>query len=1008
MRSTILIGIRAGNRCLQGCALAALITCGGFVCAAGVEAPTRYAIHQPAQPLADSLRAVARQTGASLVFDPKAVQGLTSGSISGQFSAAEAIGKLLQGTGLMLAVQPDGALVVRPAPSPSRGIGSQPVTSSEALPPATGQGEPGTVMRMASAAVSARTDGGALSDASTDIKGGQKIEITGSRLRRIDGDTALPVNTYSREEIEKSGQPSLGRFLASLNEISVGQGEGSFSSTTQGQGNVQLRGLPLGSTLVLINGRRIQAGGSSNGNFFNLNLIPLAAVERIEIVPVGSSAVYGGDALAGVVNVILRKSIDGQTFNARVTSGKGFGDGGLSLGIGGSNERDAWMVLGSFNTSTPLNMSDRPFFRDADFRSYGGPDARVRNCNPGTVTSTTNANLPGLGSTFAAIPVTVPGQPLTIQSFATTSGQANLCSGLTANGATALIHGSDSVGLHASGQRNWTGSLETFGELTYVQERVRAEGLGLNFNNVVVPASNPNNPFGVPVRVTARLGPENGHEAYARDTDFMRVLAGLRGELGGGWDFEGAASVSRDTGGRILANNTVNTAARTTALATTNAAASLNPFASGRAASEDVIRSIWSDTVRNTLGRKDIISAFARGPVLSLPAGSVDTIVGFEAARDRFESIQTGDRFVNGRRTGAAYAELRLPLWLGKAEGERDWSLAAVTLAGRRDRYSDFGSASTYQGGLELRPARSLLLRASAATSFKPPTLVQTSVDEQIFPTEFQALTDPRRGNEPIIGGDWVRTTNRNLKPENGKAYALGAVWEPGTDTGSRLAVTAWRVRIDELIGLLPSQTVLDNEALFPGWVIRGPSVGGLPGPVTRVIYAESNFGYVETGGFDLEATQTLKSAAGRWTLSASATRTTKYEVVIAPGAPAADRLGRRFAEYWSPAWKARLAAAFDSGVWSLGITSRYIAAYKDIGTSDRTLGNGWVHDLSGRLDLKRLGLALGSAKAAGLSLSVVNAGNKLPEFAAGSPYFDTSQADWRGRYASLRLSVDW
>jgi iron complex outermembrane receptor protein len=1005
MRSTFMIGFRAGSMCLQGCALAALLL-NGYPPAIGAEAVARYAIHQPAQPLADLLRAIARQTGASLIFDPKAVQGLTSGPISGQFSAAEAVGRVLQGTGLELTVQPDGALIVRSAPGRS-GANSPGAPASPASSSTSGTADQGSPTRLALASVDG-ADAGAVSAGAARDRRPEKVEITGSRLRRIDGDGALPVNVYGRDEIEKSGQPSLGRFLSSLNEISMGQGEGSFSTTTQGQGNVQLRGLPLGSTLVLINGRRIQAGGNSNGNFFNLNLIPLAAVERVEVVPVGSSAIYGGDALAGVVNVILRKSIDGQTFNARLTSGKGFGDGGVSLGFGDSGERGAWMVIGSFNTSTPLTMDERAFFRDSDYRRFGGTDARVRNCSPGTVTSSTSSNLPGLNSTFAAIPVTAPGQALTIQSFAATAGQANLCSGFSANGATALVHGGDSVGLHASGQLNVAGSLETFGELTYVQDRVHADGLGINFNNVSVPASNPNNPFGVPVRVTARLGLENGHESYTRRTDFARALVGIRGEVGGGWDYEGAASVSRDFGDRTLGNATVNSTARTTALTTTDAAASLNPFATGRAASDEVLRSIWSDTVRNTLGRKDIVSAFARGPVLQLPAGPVDAIVGAEAARDRFESIQPGDRFVNSRHAGAAYGELRLPLWGATAEGEGNRTLSALTLAARRDHYSDFGSASTYQGGLELRPVRSLLLRASAATSFKPPTLVQTSAPEFTFPTEFQGLTDPLRNNEPIIGGEWVRTTNRELKPENGKAFAFGAVWEPGIDTGTRLAATAWRVRIDGLIGLLPLQTVLDNEAIFPGRVTREPSVGGVPGKVTRVIDEESNFGYVETGGIDLEATQSWKLPSGRWTLGASATRTTKYEVVIAPGAAPADRLGRRFSEYWSPTWKGRLTAGLDVGTWSVGITSRYVAPYKDVAPSDRTLGIGWIHDLSGRVDLKRLGVDLGPAKAAALSMSVVNIGNKLPEYASGSPYYDTSQGDWRGRYASVRLSVDW
>lgn len=983
MRSTILIGLRAGNRCLQGCALATLIACGGAACAAGAEPQARHAIHQPAQPLADSLRAIARQTGASLVFDPRAVQGLAAASISGQYSAAEAIGRLLQGTRLVLVVQPDGALVVRLA---------QPGARTLAAP---------------ALAVASNGPIDASTDADMPAGGAQKVEITGSRLRRIDGDTALPVNVYSAQEIERSGQPSLGRFLSSLNEVSMGQGEGSFSSNTQGQGNVQLRGLPLGSTLVLINGRRIQAVGSSAGNFFNLNLVPLAAVERVEVVPVGSSAVYGGDALAGVVNVILKKAIDGQTFNLRLTSGTGFGDGGFSVGTGGRGDSGAWMVIGSLNTATPLAMEERGFFRDADYRRYGGPDARVRNCSPGTVTSTTGANLPGLNASFAAIPVTPAGQPLTIQSFVATAGQANLCAGLAANGATALVHGNDTLSLHASGQRHWAGGLETFGELTHVRDQVRAEGLGLNINNIVVPASNPNNPFGVAVRVTARLGSENGREAYTRDTHFTRLLLGLRGGAGS-WDYEASASVSRDAGDRVLVNNTVNTTARTAALASTSANASLNPFATGRAASDDVLRGIWSDTVRENFGRKELVGGFARGPVLDLPAGTVDTIVGAEAARDGYDTIQRPSVYETTRRTEAAYAELRLPLLRGRAEGQRDWTLAALTLAGRGDRYSDFGSATTYQAGLELRPTRSLLVRGSAATSFKPPTLLQSNVNESIFTIDPANVTDPRRGNERVTGGEWVRTTNRDLQPETGKAYALGATWEPSAAGGTRLGVTAWRVRIDELIGILLPQVVIDNEALFPQFVVRGPDVNGQPGRITRLIWAESNFGYVQTSGIDFELNHTVSTSVGRWALGASATRTTDYAVSIAPGVAASDRVGQRFADFWAPTWKGRLSLAWDRGAWGAGFTSRYVAAYKDNGTPARTLGGGWVHDLSGRIDLKRLGFDLGPAKAAALSLSVVNAGNRLPEFANDSPYYDPTQADWRGRYASVRFSLDW
>ena len=285
---------------------------------------------------------------------------------------------------------------------------------------------------------------------------------------------------------------------------------------------------------------------------------------------------------------------------------------------------------------------------------------------------------------------------------------------------------------------------------------------------------------------------------------------------------------------------------------------------------------------------------------------------------------------------------------------------------------------------------------------------MQTAGEELTFPIEFASLRDPRRGNEPVVNGEWVRTTNRALRPETGKAHTLGAVWEPEAVQGLRMGVTAWQVRIDGLIGLLPSQTILDNETLFPGWVVREPTVNGVPGRVTRLSWAESNFGFVETRGYDLEVSKQGRAALGRWTLNASATRTTDYAVAISPGSPTVDRLGRRFSDYWAPEWKARLGASMDAGAWSVGLSSRYLGAYKDAGASQRTLGGTWVHDLSGSVNLVRLGMGPGRVRAATLSVAIVNIADRLPQFADSLPYFDTSQGDWRGRHASLRLSVDW
>lgn len=965
-------------------ALAVLLACQGPAAAQG-PGGARHQVEQPAQSLADALRAIARQTGVSVLFDPGVVQGRLSRPVSGRLSAGEAISQALEGSGLAAEVMPDGAVVVRPAAGGTSLLPRQDAPIQVAAAQATGA---------------------ALVEAAAEP---QRIQVTGSRLKRVEGEGPAPVNVYTRDDIDSSGQPSLDRFLASLNEVSVTAGEGGFASTL-GQGTVQLRGLPLGSTLVLVNGRRVQAVGSSSANFFNLNLIPLAAVERVEIVPVGSSAVYGGDALAGVVNIILKKNMEGQALTARLGSASGTDDSSVSLATGGSSGQGSYLLLGSYSRNSALGASERAFFRDADYRRFGGPDARTRSCTPGTVSSVSGANLPGLDSPLAAIPSGAQGAGLQVADFVAGAGQPNLCNPYANGRGIALVNATELVGVHALGQHRLGGSWSAFGEFTLSRERLDGRDIGLSLNNVLVGAANPYNPFGEDVRVTTVLGPANGAQGVLRDTRFTRLLVGVQGAIGDVWDAELTASTTRDRSTSRQLNSIVDFAARDAALVANTAAAALNPFTTGRAASDAVLQGIWSDSVLEGRGRKDQLGGFVRGEPLALPAGPLEAIIGAEYTRDVYEAVIPGDiAVVDARRATAAYGELRAPLWRAESAGGDRWNLAALTLAARRDQYSDFGSAGTWQAGLEIRPSRGLLLRASTATSFKPPTLLQTNVDPFSYPADLFGLVDRARGGEPVLAGEVVRTANAALGPERGQARALGAVWEPEGGLGTRLAITAWQVRIKGLISILDPQVALDNAAQFPGFVTRGPSVDGQPGAVTRIDLAEVNFGSLDTAGADLEAAYAWRSALGRWSLGTGATRTTAYRVVLAPGAPEVDRLGRRYRDHWSPRWKGRVSVGLDRGAWRVALTNRYIGSYLDAGTSERRLGDFWVHDLAGALDLKRLGLLpLGEVKAALLSLSLVNATGRQPQFVGTVPFYDLTQADWRGRYASVQLSVDW
>lgn len=977
--------------------LVSLLAHCGLGAAAEAAPPAQYAIEQPSQPVAVALQAIAHETSTSVLFDPKVVRGRVAHPVSGRLSAFEAITAALQGTGLIAERMKDGAIVVRSAAAPAGA--SSATSSAEAL------GEAGAD----AAATQGGLDGARTPAPRRDDMDVVKVEITGSRLKRVEVEGPAPVNVYSAKDIEKSGQPNLERFLAGLNEVSTSSAQGALSSTL-GQGTVQLRGLPLGTTLVLINGRRVESVGSTSANYFNLNLIPMAAIERVEIVPVGSSAVYGGDALAGVVNVILKKSLDGVSLAANLGSGRGFGDGGLSVATGGHVGEGSYLLLGSYSRSTPLSESERGFFRDADYRRFGGTDTRQRNCTPGTVSSVSGANLPGLGSSFAAIPPLAAGQVPTVSAFAPTAGTANLCARFAnANGDT-LAYGDDTFALHATGEYKIVGSWSAFGEFTFANDRMQARDVGLTLSNVTVPAANPYNPFGQDVKVTTVLGAENGLQGFARQTRFTRALAGARGGLAGDWDAELTLSTSRDNGGSQSIAANVNSSALAAALAAPSPAASLDPFTTGRAASEPVLQGIWTDTDARTHGRKDELAALARGSVLQLPAGALEAVVGAEVAHDRYEVsvVPSHSESHAGRNVYAGYGELRAPL-LSAGEAGKTWNLAALTLAARRDRYSDFGSATTYQTGLELRPWPSVLVRGSTATSFKPPSLPQTNVADTAFPAQLFGLKDPARGGEAITSGTLLRTVNKSLAAENGRANSFGAMWEPDGSLGARLGATHWQVRVNGLIAILAPQVALDNEALLPGLVTRGPSTDGQPGPVTLIKYTEVNFGSVDVAGTDMEAAYAWRGFLGRWTAALSATRSNEYQVALAPGSAKQDRLGRRFDDYWAPRWKDRASIDLDAGAWTLGLTGRYLGEYKDEGTSERRLGAFWTYDLAGSVDLKKLLPSLGlGMKAASLSLSVANLANRQPQFVETYPYYDATQADWRGRYVSTRVSIDW
>ena len=216
------------------------------------------------------------------------------------------------------------------------------------------------------------------------VQQGERVEVTGSNIRRVQSETASPVLTITREDIEKSGRSSIADLLQTLTVDNAGSVPKTFGNGfASGGSGISLRGLGAGATLVLLNGRRVAPyalADDGTKTFTDLNLIPIEAVERVEILKDGGSSVYGSDAIAGVVNIILRKEFNGIVIKGSVGQSLEYGDGrdtrtSITGGFG-NLDTDRFNVIGNFeyNKREPIyysNRTDRGNLGKTDLRADG-------------------------------------------------------------------------------------------------------------------------------------------------------------------------------------------------------------------------------------------------------------------------------------------------------------------------------------------------------------------------------------------------------------------------------------------------------------------------------------------------------------------------------------------------------------------------------------------------------------------------------------------------------------
>jgi len=812
------------------------------------------------------------------------------------------------------------------------------------------------------------------------------VVITGTRLPSAARQSAQDVRVYDREKIEKSGQSSVPEFLQTLPEVSLASPENTFGATT-----VRLRGAIFGSPLVLINGRRTQpvTGGAALVGFFDLSTIPISLIERIEVLPSGSSAIYGGDALAGVVNIVLRSDFTGAEGGVGYRWADKIDDRMIWAGGGWKGDGSSLTIMATASHRGSLLGRDREITNDPDLRRFGGPNLGTATFGvPATVFST-SGNLPGLSSSFAAVPRGSSGVGLTPADFAATAGTQNTGS---FNRDQALVLESDRSGMFLGANRRITGELELFAELLVTHYRSEGPTSPPSLNLASVPASNAFNPFGAAVRVS---GVAQGAESLATvslEEQFVRPLLGARGKLGT-WQWEVSALDARDNGSQVITGQP-NTAARNAALASSDPATALNPFRDGPMANASVLGSIYSNRIVTDFSSESkILDAYTRGPLLQLPAGPLTAVIGAEHERSTFER-----GFEASRTARALFAELRAPLYATADGHGGKREVLAVQGAARYDDYSDFGSKTTGQVGLELRPVERLLLRGTHATAFKPPTLFNLA-----SPTTSSASTvnDPKSGGATVLvqsstGG------NPNLHPTTSTSSTLGFVGSPAWIRGLDVSMTWWWSRIDDAINFpISTQFVVDNESAFPGRVIRNDA-----GQIVAVDRTYANFGTMRQRGVDLAINWRVATSLGTFTPALAGTYLTQFEGSSTAGSPSVDRLSRANNDgVFAPRWKSIVSIGWTTGpAWSAWLAGRYIGSYTDY-TPPREIGDVWYLDASVEIAVERaLDLAKGSLGGMALSLGGTNLTNKLPDWSTFFRGYDVFNYDLVGRTFFVRL----
>jgi len=763
----------------------------------------------------------------------------------------------------------------------------------------------------------------------------ERIEVTGSHIKRTDMEGPSPLTSISSEDIANSGVTDLIGLFTKLPMA----GQGTFSTqgnssdnTSNGGSSVSLRGLGADSTLILVNGRRVSVSPFANNidtAFVDINNIPLAAIKRVDILKDGASATYGSDAVAGVINIVLRDDIEGAEISAKFgdTADGGGEEKNISLVWGNSTEKTSHTFALDYFDREEILYGDRDYSKSSNQAALGpndpfATDFRSSSGFPGTIALASDSTI--------RMPDTFGNDVCAAEDIV-----GNLCRYDYAPVMTS-VPATERASFIYMGKYEINDNLHGFAELNGQHSKTTIRGAGSpSFNELFMSGDNVNHPFAdMPTHdfyqqdlTMRRRMVDIGNREKRVTSDYYRAILGLKGEVND-WSWEVAYNYIKSSSTERGVNGFPNSRRTQEAIDS----GLWNPFEPSSNSQESLD---FIETTTSRIGKSTSKSFDGKisGSLMEMEHGDLGLAVGVEYREEsiadnpddqflRGEVFGTEATQANGSRDNTSiFAELAIPV-LENLE---------VQLAVRREDYSDFGTTTDPKIAFIWQATDSLSLRGSYGTAFRAPSLHQIGLgntDESpnlVDTVRCAAVGNINKACEPqeytaVLSG------NDDLGPEESTSYNLGVIYEVTENLD--FSIDYYDYDIENVI-TKDTQFKFSTLGNDPSVVERLPSnLAGDPGEVVRIFDQFENIGNVTTSGLDIEANYGLETDMGDFKFSYVINYVLSYEDAR-PNADGSMRIDTQEGDFEQPEVRWSFNTAWINGDWNASMAVNYIGEFK-------------------------------------------------------------------------------